>query len=164
LTSNDIKLMYSMQDILVRYGMQMDRKGFINCPFHQEKSNSMKIYNSSYYCFGCGKGGDIFTFVQEMDGLTFKEAFRELGGEYKSDFSTYMKIDKAKHNRQKLEKKREQLKQEIDLNNSLISVYRNWRDKATPMSQTWIDCTNRLQYQLYKHEILEGRWSEIGFK
>jgi len=157
LTSNDIKLMYSMQDILVRYGMQMDRKGFINCPFHQEKSNSMKIYNSSYYCFGCGKTGDIFTFVQEMDGLTFKEAFRELGGEYERSTTAKIKVYRARKAREQELLKQEKKKAEISLNNTLISVYRKRLDKLSPLNNAWCECFNELEKQLFIHENLHEK-------
>lgn len=50
------------------------------CPFHQEKTASFYISpeRNSYHCFGCGKGGDIFTFVEEMEGISFKEALKML--------------------------------------------------------------------------------------
>ncbi|MGI9118043.1 MAG: DNA primase [Minisyncoccia bacterium] len=50
------------------------------CPFHSEKTASFYISpeRNSYHCFGCGKGGDIFTFVEDMEGVTFKEALKIL--------------------------------------------------------------------------------------
>ena len=46
------------------------------CPFHQEKTPSMSIDRARglYHCFGCGKGGDVFEFVQETRGVDFREA------------------------------------------------------------------------------------------
>ena len=71
-----IKQQHSMRDVLSRYGMVPNRAGFINCPFHpKDRTASMKIYKDSYYCFGCGATGDIFTFVQNMDNCDFKTAF-----------------------------------------------------------------------------------------
>src|ERR1700722_12369398 len=53
------------------------------CPFHKEKSASFKVENErrTYKCFGCGKGGDAFKWLMEMDGLTFPEAVERLAGE-----------------------------------------------------------------------------------
>ncbi len=46
------------------------------CPFHAEKTPSFSVHpgRNSYKCFGCGKGGDIITFVRETEGLSFLEA------------------------------------------------------------------------------------------
>ena len=48
------------------------------CPFHQEKTPSFSVHATKqfYHCFGCGKSGDVFQFVMEMDKSTFPEAVR----------------------------------------------------------------------------------------
>jgi DNA primase len=48
------------------------------CPFHNEKSPSFSVHPTKqfYHCFGCGKGGDVFQFVMEMEKCTFPEAVR----------------------------------------------------------------------------------------
>lgn len=50
------------------------------CPFHSEKTPSLSIdpARGLYHCFGCGVGGDVFTFVQETQGLSFVEAMEML--------------------------------------------------------------------------------------
>lgn len=51
-----------------------------NCPFHREKSPSFMVHPEKqfWHCFGCGKGGDAFSFLQEMEGLDFPEALKIL--------------------------------------------------------------------------------------
>lgn len=50
------------------------------CPFHQEKTPSMSLDRGRglYHCFGCGKGGDVFTFVAETQGIDFRESLEML--------------------------------------------------------------------------------------
>jgi DNA primase len=50
------------------------------CPFHQEKTGSFNVNQGRqfYKCFGCGVGGDVLKFVQEIEGLTFPEALKML--------------------------------------------------------------------------------------
>ena len=155
MTKEEIKDLYSMKDILDRYGMpQPNRAGFICCPFHKEKTASMKIYKKDFHCFGCGANGDIFTFVMLMDGLTFKEAFRELGGENDNSFSTRLKIYQAQKKREMQRKTEERLKRKRELNYLLMEVYRKWLDRLEPLSDGWTDTYNALQYQEYLWEIL----------
>lgn len=56
-------------------------RGFVGlCPFHEEKTPSFYVNpeRGSFHCFGCNAGGNAFTFVMRMTGLTFPEAVREL--------------------------------------------------------------------------------------
>lgn len=56
-------------------------RGYIGlCPFHQEDTPSFHVYTDtqSYYCFGCQKGGNIFTFVMEKEHVNFREALQIL--------------------------------------------------------------------------------------
>jgi DNA primase len=55
-----------------------NRKGL--CPFHSEKTPSMVVYNDtqSFYCFGCGAGGDVITFIRKIENLDYVEAVKFL--------------------------------------------------------------------------------------
>ena len=50
------------------------------CPFHEERSPSFHVRPQVgfYHCFGCGEGGDVFTFLQKMDHVTFSEAVERM--------------------------------------------------------------------------------------
>ena len=52
------------------------------CPFHGEKTPSFSVSKSrqTYHCFGCGKGGNVYTFLMEYENVTFPEALKELAG------------------------------------------------------------------------------------
>jgi DNA primase len=75
-TKNDIV------DVISGY-VKLQRKGssyFGLCPFHSEKSPSFSVSRQKqmYYCFGCGAGGNVFTFIMEYEKFTFVEALKFL--------------------------------------------------------------------------------------
>jgi DNA primase len=79
----DLKLRISIVDVVSRVATPRRAGGSkfkALCPFHQEKSPSFHFDADKgfYKCFGCGKSGDIFTFVQETEGLNFTEAVEAL--------------------------------------------------------------------------------------
>ncbi len=81
---NDLKLRINIVDVIARVATPRRAGGNrfkALCPFHQEKTPSFHFDSAKgfYKCFGCGKSGDIFTFVQETEGLTFGEAAEALG-------------------------------------------------------------------------------------
>src|SRR5690242_12642236 len=78
----EIKDRLSIEEIVGRY-VDLKRSGGSYkglCPFHQEKTPSFYVTPSrgSYHCFGCGKGGDIFSFIMEMERMAFPDALRRL--------------------------------------------------------------------------------------
>jgi len=52
------------------------------CPFHDERSPSFHVRTQAgfYHCFGCGEGGDVYSFLQKMDHLSFQESVERLAG------------------------------------------------------------------------------------
>jgi DNA primase len=79
---DEIKARIDIVD-LVSQTVQLKKAGrFLKglCPFHGEKTPSFYVYpdQGSYHCYGCGKGGDAFTWLQETDHLSFGEALRLL--------------------------------------------------------------------------------------
>lgn len=77
-----IKERLPIQDVVASY-IKLDRAGSNfkgRCPFHNEKTPSFMISpdRGTYYCFGCGAKGDVFSFVQEFEKMDFKEALKLL--------------------------------------------------------------------------------------
>lgn len=60
------------------YGYQPNRGGYICCPFHGEKTASLKLHRSGWYCYGCGVGGSVIDFVMRHDGCTFYDAVKAI--------------------------------------------------------------------------------------
>lgn len=79
---SELKYRSDISDIASSY-MQLKRRGrnLIGlCPFHGEKTPSFNIYteNGSFYCFGCGAGGDVITFIMKIENLDYIEAVKFL--------------------------------------------------------------------------------------
>lgn len=77
-----IKERLGIADVVGSY-LKLERAGAslkAKCPFHNERTPSFFVSpaRGSYYCFGCNKGGDIFSFVQEFEGVDFVGALRIL--------------------------------------------------------------------------------------
>lgn len=76
-TRNDIV------EVVESCGVKIQRKGssyFGLCPFHSEKSASFSVSQNKqmFYCFGCGKGGNVISFVMDYENFTFQEAVKYL--------------------------------------------------------------------------------------
>jgi len=79
---NEVKSKIDITDVIKDY-VTLHRKGRAYwglCPFHNEKTPSFCVSQErqTYHCFGCGKGGDVFTFLMEIERLNFKEALEKL--------------------------------------------------------------------------------------
>ena len=97
------------------------------CPFHDEKSPSFNVrpMQGFYHCFGCGEGGDVYKFVQQMDSLSFTEAVEKLAARVGFEL-TYdeggASVDQGQRSRI------------LEANNAAASFYKNqlMTDEAIP--------------------------------
>lgn len=81
-TVEEVRMKNDIVDVVSGY-VRLQKKGssyFGLCPFHNEKSPSFSVSQSKqmYYCFGCGAGGNVFTFVMNYENYTFGEAVKML--------------------------------------------------------------------------------------
>lgn len=79
----DVRKTNDIVDVIGEY-VQLKKQGrnyFGLCPFHGEKSPSFSVTQEKqiFHCFGCGKGGNVITFMMEMEGFSFHEALKFLG-------------------------------------------------------------------------------------
>lgn len=78
----EVRMKNDIIDVISGY-VKLQKKGsshFGLCPFHNEKSPSFSVSQGKqmYYCFGCGAGGNVFTFIMEYENYSFTEALKYL--------------------------------------------------------------------------------------
>ena len=94
-SANDIVEVVSQHVRLKKRG-----KNYVGlCPFHQEKTPSFTVSSEKqvYHCFGCGKGGNVFTFVMEFEKVSFTESVRSLA-ERAGITVSYTEVDREQQN------------------------------------------------------------------
>ena len=100
-----IKEKLDIQEIISGY-VKLEKAGQsfkARCPFHNEKTPSFFVspVRQSFYCFGCGAKGDIFTFVQEVEGLDFRGALKLLAEKAGVELE-YQQLGESKTEREKI--------------------------------------------------------------
>lgn len=155
MTVEEIKSQKTMFDILPQYNIRPNRSMMVSCPFHKDRHPSMKIYKDGFKCFTCGKYGDIFGFVQEMEKCSFKDAYLLLGGEYAKDKKPRQIMNRKKFNRQTVAKNIAEHEQRAFKHELLkaIKTLETTARLAKPYSDTWVYANNKLPF-------LMGAWEE----
>lgn len=79
-----IKAAVPAREAALRYGLAVGRNDMAICPFHGEKTPSLKLYpgDRGFYCFGCGAGGDVINFTARLFNLTNKQAAEKLDADF----------------------------------------------------------------------------------
>lgn len=87
----DARRLVSTRSAAEYYGFTANRAGYICCPFHNERTPSLKLFpDGGWKCFGCGRGGSSIDFVMELFGLPLLEAVRKMN----MDFNLALPLDK----------------------------------------------------------------------
>lgn len=164
MTTEEIKATTTMKDVLARYGMSTNSRGFCSCCFHiGDRKPSMRVNDRFFYCFGCDTGGDIFKFVMLKEGCDFKTAFQILGGTYEHGSIPTERIRASRMimNRkaavQEYHDKVDALKEELHEANVCITLYRALLETVEPMSALWARWVNSLERQLQIQEDLSDQ-------
>lgn len=63
------------------YGLSVNRSSKTNCPFHNDRTPSMKV-DKRFHCFGCGADGDVIDFTARLYGLDTKSAAEKLAADF----------------------------------------------------------------------------------
>ena len=77
-----VKDTLTVPEVARQYGFSPNKSGFIRCPFHQERTPSMKLWPHSYHCFGCGAHGTVIDFTKDLYHLSALDAVKRLDADF----------------------------------------------------------------------------------
>lgn len=83
-----LKARVTVPQAAAHYGVGIGRNGMCRCPFHSDKTPSMKINETYFYCFGCHSTGDVIDFTARLFNLSPLEAARKLAADFGIDPNT----------------------------------------------------------------------------
>lgn len=80
----EIRRLVTARQAAEYYGFRPNRAGFICCPFHSEKTASLKLFpDGGWKCFGCGAGGSVIDFVMQLFDLSFPQAIVRIDSDFR---------------------------------------------------------------------------------
>ena len=77
-----IKMAVSVKEAAEYYGLEVNRGSMICCPFHADRTPSMKLNEDYFYCFGCGASGDVIDLAARLFGLSGYDAAKKLAADF----------------------------------------------------------------------------------
>ncbi len=161
-----IRQQLTMEQIAGVYLLQERvKKGFICCPFHGERTGSLKLYEDSFYCFGCHAHGDAVDFVGRLLGLTAMEAVQRINEDFslglpvgegqQLDMRRRLEIMRAQRAREVEKERREQRRRAYsDAQDEWAKWAVQMRDNAptdpnAPYPAAWVEAARNIDYARY---------------
>ena len=80
-----IKMGVSVKEAAEYYGLEVNRGNMVCCPFHADRTPSMKLNEDYFYCFGCGAHGDVIDLVAKLFNLSSYDAAKKLAYDFGID-------------------------------------------------------------------------------
>lgn len=147
-----IKSTLSMLEVSEWYGYHPNRSSFIACPFHQDKTASLKIYKEpgrGFHCFGCNAGGSVIDFVMCLFGLSFPQAVVRLNADFnlglcyeKPDMRV---VEKMRRERADKERALQKYRDEYDRKNAEFQRLWQARQTKVPPDPEFMESLEKLE-------------------
>lgn len=176
-----IKERLTCYEFLAGVGVHVDRCGKAKCPFHGEKTASLKVYEDpkrGWYCFGCGAGGSVIDLAMLWYGTNYKETTERLDGDFKLGLLHCSRTKaETKAINEEIERKREERKarqvREKAAHEAYLDAFDAWMkneqiiESKRPQGHfnepddEWFDAKAKQPILKYELDCAEERWWKI---
>ena len=113
-----------------RYGLPIQQGGMVCCPFHADRTPSMKLYEDYFYCFGCGATGDVIDLAARLFDLSKYEAVQKLAADFGISGEKPSVLAKLKRGKTQAEAERHCFRVLRDY----FGILQDWKEHCAPQS------------------------------
>ena len=125
-----IKMAVSVKEAAKYYGLEVKRGNMICCPFHADRTPSMKLNEDYFYCFGCGASGDVIDLTAQLFRLSPADAARKLAADFGIAEQKPSVLAKLKRGKTQVESERHCFRVLRDY----FGILQDWKDHCAPQS------------------------------
>ena len=125
-----IKMAVSVKEAAEYYGLEVNRGSMICCPFHADRTPSMKLNEDYFYCFGCGATGDVIDLAARLFDLSKYEAVQKLAADFGIRGEKPSVLAKLKRGKTQAEAERHCFRVLRDY----FGILQDWKEHCAPQS------------------------------
>ena len=125
-----------MQDVARFYGLEMNRTGMACCPFHEDKTPSLKVYDENYYCFGCTSSGDATDFVARLYNISQFEAAKKISSDFGLNLTKQEFVTPVKSVLDERQQYLHWVRKATEIVSKYHKLLQGWRVEYAPVTQT----------------------------
>ena len=112
------------------YGLEVNRDNMVCCPFHADRTPSMKLNEDYFYCFGCGTSGDVIDLAARLFGLSGYDAAKKLAADFGIAGQKPSILAKLQRGNSQAETERESFRVLQDY----LRILQDWKEHCAPQS------------------------------
>ena len=125
-----IKMAVSVKEAAEYYGLEVNRGSMVCCPFHADRTPSMKLNEDYFYCFGCGASGDVIDLTAQLFRLSPADAARKLAADFGIAEQKPSVLAKLKRGKTQVESERHCFRVLRDY----LRILQDWKAHCAPQS------------------------------
>ena len=125
-----IKMAVSVKEAAEYYGLEVNRGDMVCCPFHDDRTPSMKLNEDYFYCFGCGAIGDVIDLAARLFGLSNYDAAKKLAADFGITEQKPSILAKLRRGKSQAETERESFRVLQDY----LRILQDWKTHCAPRS------------------------------